>query len=137
MSTHSSVRVSLSMSIKIVLADDSPDFRGIIRSLLEEEPDLKVLGEAEDGEQTIAQVRKLHPDVVVMDIVLPKLNGIESTRRLHTEFPDVRIIALTMYSNKKSVQQMQAAGAVGLVRKDDAKEELVQTLREVVVTSKH
>ena len=120
------------MTVKILLADDHALLRGGLRSLLEEEDDLIVVGEAANGREAITLVRQLTPDVVVMDVTMPEVDGIEATRRLTDEFPEVRVIALTIHGGKRFVENMLSAGAAGYVLKDAAPEELVEAVRTVL-----
>ena len=121
------------MSIKVVLADDHMIVRNGLRSLLEQN-DMEVVAEAEDGRTTVRLARDLLPDVVVMDISMPDLNGIEATRQITAESPGVKVIGLSMHSDKRFVSGMLSAGASGYLLKDCAFEELTQALRTVVAS---
>ncbi|MGD0093877.1 MAG: response regulator transcription factor [Planctomycetota bacterium] len=120
------------MKSRILLADDHKILRDGLRVLLEREPDLEVVGEAENGTAAVKMARQLKPDVVVMDVGMPESNGIEATRRLQTELPEVRVIALTMHSEKQYLTQMLRSGAAGYLLKDCATEELVKAIEAVV-----
>jgi DNA-binding NarL/FixJ family response regulator len=120
------------MAIKIVLADDHQIVRHGLRTLLTGEPDMKVLAEAENGRVALRLVRDLRPDVIIMDISMPDLNGIEATRQVRAECPGVRVIALSMHSDSLFVLNMLKAGASGYLLKDCALEELVKAVRMVV-----
>ena len=120
------------MTIRIILADDHQIVRLGLRSLLETEPDIQVVGEADNGEMTLKLVQELSPDVVIMDISMPDLNGIEATRRLLIKSPEVKVIALSMHSDSLFVLNMLKAGASGYLLKDCALEELVKAIRTVV-----
>ena len=120
------------MTIRIVLADDHQIVRLGLRSLLEAEPDIQVVGEADNGEATLKLVQELTPDVVIMDISMPDLNGIEATRRILAKSPAIKIIALSMHSDSLFVLNMLKAGASGYLLKDCALEELVKAIRTVV-----
>lgn len=121
------------MGIKIILADDHKIMREGLRSLLEKESDMEIVGETEDGQTTLQQVQKLVPDVVVMDISMPHLDGIESTRQIIAKCPSVKVLALSMHSNKKFIAEMLGAGASGYLSKTSACNELVNAIR--IVTS--
>jgi LuxR family maltose regulon positive regulatory protein len=120
------------MKTKILLADDHALLRGGLRSLLEEEDDLTVVGEAANGREAVTLVRQLTPDVVVMDVTMPEVDGIEATRLVTAEFPEVRVIALTIHGGKRFVENMLGAGAAGYLLKDSAPEELVEAVRLVM-----
>ncbi|MHC4165622.1 MAG: LuxR C-terminal-related transcriptional regulator [Planctomycetota bacterium] len=117
---------------KILLADDHPLFRKGLRLLLEEEKDLHVVGEAADGQAAIEMARELSPDVAVMDITMPGLDGIEATRRIISNSPNTRIIALSIHSGKRFVENMLHAGAAGYLLKESVPEELVNGIRAVM-----
>lgn len=119
------------MSIRILLADDHQMVREGIRSLLEKEDDVEVVGEAEEGRKAVELVRELQPDVVVMDITMPNLNGVDATRQIISEFPRTKVIALSMHFSKIFVVNMLKAGALGYILKGDPSEELVESVRTV------
>lgn len=119
------------MSIRILLADDHRMVREGLRSLLEKEDDIEVVGEAEEGRKAVELVRELQPDVVVMDITMPNLNGVDATRQIVNEFPQTKIIALSMHFSKIFVVNMLKAGALGYILKGDPSEELVEGVRTV------
>jgi two-component system response regulator NreC len=119
------------MSIKIILADDHTMLRyGLSRSL-ELEEDIDIVGQATNGHSTIELVKELSPDVVVMDIGMPDLNGIEATRRITKDHPNVKIVGLSMYSSDKYVREMFRAGATGYLLKNCTFEELIEAIRTV------
>lgn len=119
------------MAIRILLADDHKIIRDGLRNLVEKEPDMEVAGEAENGRRTVGLARKLGPDVVIMDVTMPDLNGIEATRQIRGECPNVKVIALSMHSDKRFVLGMLEAGASGYLLKDCAFEELSRAIRSV------
>jgi len=119
------------MSLRILLADDHGIIRQGLRSLLEKQPDMQVVAEAEDGRAALSLVRELVPDIVVMDITMPNLNGVEATGRIVREFPGVKVIALSIHSNRRFVADMLKAGASGYVLKECLFDELVQPIRTV------
>jgi two-component system response regulator NreC len=118
--------------IKLVLADDHQIVRQGLRTLLALESDMEILAEADNGRTTLRLVREHRPHVVIMDISMPDLNGIEATRQILDEFPDTKIIALSMHSDSLFVLNMLKAGATGYLLKDCALEELVKAIRIVV-----
>ncbi len=115
---------------RVLLADDHHMVREGLRSLIESEPRLRVVGEASNGEEAVQQARVLHPDVVVMDINMPKLNGIEATRRIKEEWPSIAVIALSMHEDKSMIAAMKDAGAVAYIAKGGASEDLSRAIRE-------
>jgi len=116
----------------VLLADDYPLFRKGLRLLLENEQGIRVVGEAEDGQQAVKLVRELSPDVVVMDITMPNLDGIEATRHLVADSPKTKVMALSIHSGKRFVENMLRAGAVGYLLKESAPEELANGIRAVM-----
>ena len=121
------------MSTRIILADDHKIIRDGLASLLEKENDIEIVAQAEDGRATVELVAELSPDVVIMDIGMPNLNGIEATRHIAGEFPDVRTIALSMHSDKRFVTEMLKAGASGYLLKNCAFDELATAIRTVMM----
>src|ERR1035437_5774972 len=117
--------------IRLLLADDHKILREALCSILERAPDIVVGGGAGDGETWLALARKLSPDVVVMDIAMPSINGIEATRQLVADTPTVGVLALSTYIDKRFVVQMLEAGAIGYVNKAAGRNELLQGVRSV------
>lgn len=120
------------MAIRILIADDHQILRQGLRTLLEKEPDMEVVAEAEDGRKTVALVREVIPHVVIMDVNMPDMNGIEASRQILSELPEVKIIALSMHADRRFVINMLKAGAQGYLLKDCAFEELAQAIRLVM-----
>lgn len=116
---------------RVLLADDHRILRQGLRSLFEKEDDLEVVGEAENGRQAVRMARELRPDVVVMDVAMPDLNGIEATRQVLAELPAVKVLALSMHSDRRYVIEVLKAGASGYLLKDGAFEELASAIRTV------
>jgi len=117
--------------IRVLLVDDHTILREGVRALLSVEPDIEVVGEASDGLEAVERVPKLHPDVVIMDMVMPRMNGLEATRQIKKRNPEVRILILSMYDDDEYVLQIIQAGASGYVLKRVATEDLVNAIREV------
>lgn len=120
------------MPIRIVLAEDHEDMRSSLRELIDQTPQMQVAATAQDCDQAMALAAELQPDVVIMNVGLPNLDGVEATRRLTDDLPNVKIIALTMNRNAQFAAQVMEAGADGFVVKDDAFEEIVNAIRKVV-----
>jgi DNA-binding NarL/FixJ family response regulator len=119
------------MNIKIILADDHTILRQGLSRAFEQESDIKVIGEASDGHSAVDLVRELSPDVVVMDIGMPDLNGIEATRKIVKDQPQVKVVGLSMHSSDKYVREMFKAGAAGFLLKNCPFEELAEAVRTV------
>ncbi len=115
--------------IKLLLVDDHQVVRTGLRMLLEGQPDMKIVGEADSGLQAIEKARQLSPDVVVMDITLPDISGIEATRRLKEELPGIAVVALTIHEDEQYFFEMLQAGASGYVPKRAAPEDLIASIR--------
>ena len=120
------------MSIRIILADDHKIVREGLRSILENELHMKVIAQAEDGRHTVELVATLKPDLVIMDISMPGMNGIEATRQIKANVPGIRVIALSMHSDKRYVSEMLMAGASGYLLKHSALDELEQAIQAVL-----
>jgi DNA-binding NarL/FixJ family response regulator len=120
------------MAIKVLIADDHQIVRQGLRTLLEKEPDLEVVAEAENGRSTVRMARESNAEVIIMDVAMPDLNGIEATRQIISEMPKVKVIALSMYADRRFVSNMLKAGASGYLLKDCASEELVRAIRVVL-----
>src|SRR5574341_1933655 len=116
--------------IRIVIADDHDIVRTGIRMMLAAEEDMEIVGEASDGREAIYLVRDLKPDVVVMDVQMPDMNGIEATRRIRQEVPECAILALTIHEDEQYFFQMLDAGVLGYVAKRAAPEDLVKADRK-------
>jgi two-component system response regulator NreC len=119
------------VSVKVLLADDHPVVRGGMRNFLEKEADFSVIGEAEDGLQAVQLAENLRPDIIVLDMMMPLLNGLEVLRQLAKRLPKTRIIILSMQSADPYVTQALKEGAAGYVLKDSAPDELVKAIRQV------
>jgi len=117
--------------IKVILSDDHNIVREGLRLLLESAEDIKVVGEAENGRQALQLARDLKPDVAVLDIAMPVLNGLEATRQIMKEAPGVKVLILSSYCDDERVQQLIEAGAIGYLVKQTAAAELLKGVREV------
>jgi two-component system response regulator NreC len=117
--------------IRVFLAEDHTIVRKGIRSLLNGQPDIEVVGEAANGRDAVEQVETLQPDIVLMDITMPELNGLEATRRIKKEHPHIKVLVLTMYTNEEYIHQLLQAGASGYLDKHTAPNELVLAIQSV------
>ena len=120
------------MAVRILLADDHKIVRDGLRSLLETQQGMEVVGEAENGRLALELARQKKPDVVIMDVSMPDLNGIEATRQMLAAQPGVRVIALSMHSDRRLVAGMLQAGASGFLLKDCAFDELARAIHAVM-----
>jgi DNA-binding NarL/FixJ family response regulator len=121
----------MSASISILLADDHQIVRSGLKNLFDQQKDMKVIGEAENGRVAVQMARELIPNVVVMDITMPDLNGVEATRQIMSDSPGAKVIALTAHSDRRFVSEALKAGVVGYLPKAAAFEELVTAVRTV------
>ena len=117
--------------IKVLLVDDQTLIRQGIRLLLEIEPDIQVVGQAADGRAALEQVEALHPDVVLMDVRMPEMDGVAATRTLSARHPEVKVIILTTFEDDETVFEGLKAGARGYLLKDISSEEMAQAVRKV------
>ena len=117
--------------IKVLLADDHIIFRDGIRSILENEKNIEIVGEADDGLKAVKLTKELKPDIVLMDLTMEELNGIEATKLIKKSHPEIRIIALSMHLNRQIIVQALEAGVSGYVVKDASRTELVQSINAV------
>jgi two-component system response regulator NreC len=117
--------------IRVLLADDHAMVRKGFRLILEAQPDMEIAGEAGNGREAVELAEKLHPDVVVMDVAMPELNGIEATRRLGASSPHTRVLALSMHKDSVYVREILRAGARGYLLKDSIDTDLISAVRAV------
>src|SRR5438552_2438424 len=117
-------------TIRVLIAEDHAVVREGLRMLLRQEKDIEVVGEAEQGQLAVALTEKLKPDVVVMDIALPVMNGLEATRQIHQKFPSSRVLVLSSYADDELVLRLMNSGATGFLHKQTAATELVRAIRE-------
>lgn len=121
----------MAKSIRILLVDDHALFRAGLRALLDSEPDMEVVGEAGDGEEALERAADLSPDVVIMDISMPRMSGLDATRILHERDPDLRIVILTQHAEEIYLFSVLQAGAMGYVMKRSAETDLMDAIRVV------
>lgn len=119
------------MSLRVVLADDHQVIREGLRNLIDEQDNMEVIAEASNGREAIDLCDEHNPDVVVMDVAMPDLNGIEATRQIVSDCPNTKVLALSMHADKHYAAGMLGAGAVGYVLKDCAFDELAEAIRQV------
>lgn len=123
--------MTLSSAIRVVLADDHAVLRAGLRALLEAEPDMTVVGEAANGDEAVEQVRKLHPDVIVMDLTMPGLGGLAATRRISASETETKVLVLTVHAEEEYLLPVIDAGGSGYVTKTSADRDLVKAIRAV------
>jgi NarL family two-component system response regulator LiaR len=117
--------------IRVLIVDDHEIVRKGIRALLATKRDIQVIGEAGDGAQAVAQAQTLHPDIVLMDLVMPKVDGVQATREITARLPGTRVLVLTSFAADEQVFPAIKAGALGYLLKDSGPQELVQAIRQV------
>jgi len=120
------------VKIKIVLAEDHTILREGVRALLSAEPDLEIIGEVEDGQDALRMANQLSPDLMLMDLSMPRSNGTEAIAAIKRRNPDIRIIALTVHKTEEYIRAALDAGASGYVLKDDSHQDLLQAIRNVL-----
>ena len=125
------------MTVRVLIADDHKIMLAGLRSLLEKQSDIEVVGEAENGRKAVQLAQEKKPDVVVMDVSMPDLNGIEATTQILENLPKTRVIALSMHSDKRFVMGMLRAGAAGYLLKDCASQELANAIAQVAGGKKY
>ena len=114
--------------INILIADDDPRFRRFIKELLSDEPDIEIIGEAADGEEAIHKAEELEPDLILMDVRMPNVNGLKATRQLKEKMPELKIIMLTLYDFEEYGEAAKAAGAVDYILKKSINEEIIPAI---------
>jgi DNA-binding NarL/FixJ family response regulator len=128
-------RLPSDMSARILTVDDDRDFRGVLRGLLTEDPQLQLVGEAQDGEEAVRSTRDLNPDIVLMDITMPRVNGLEASRTIKSFRPETKIIILTVHSESEYKPVSWQSGADAFIAKKRLGSELLPTIRRVLGTS--
>ncbi|MBI2874600.1 MAG: response regulator transcription factor [Firmicutes bacterium] len=131
MSTELGLKRSPANRIRVFIVDDHALVREGIRMILESQPDIEVVGEAEEGREAIAKTSQIKPDVILMDLSIPGLNGVEVTRLIKREFPEIHVLALTIYSDEEYIYQSLRAGASGYLLKRASGGELLGAVRAV------
>jgi NarL family two-component system response regulator LiaR len=121
----------MSDPIRVLVVDDHPVVRRGIKSLLAEEDDIEVVGEATNGKEAIQQVALLHPDVILMDLVMPEMNGVEAIQRITASFPEARILVMTSFAADDKVFPSIKAGALGYLLKDSDPDDLIRMIHQV------
>lgn len=117
--------------MRILIADDHPLFRGGVRNLIQTTDDMEIVGEAATGEEAVDKANALRPDIVLMDIRMPGMNGVEATKKIKETMPQVHVLILTMFKDDQSVFTAMRVGARGYILKDSNEEELLQSIRMV------
>ena len=116
----------------ILIADDHPLFRKAVRDILEKQPDIELVFEAGDGEEAIELVAQTSPDVIIMDISMPQINGLEATRRIKAQFPDIAVLILTVHNDMEHILSILDAGASGYLTKSASISEVVAAVRAII-----
>ncbi len=120
------------MKTRVLIVDDHWAFREALTALVNRETDMEVVGQAENGEKAVALARELLPDVILMDVKMPVMDGVEAAGRIHAEMPGMNILALTIYADDGFMASMMRAGALGYILKGCEPEELFDTIRRAV-----
>jgi len=124
------------MKTRVLIVDDHGVFRKCLKAVLDYQSDMEVIGEAEDGEKAVALTRELHPDIILMDVKMPVMDGTEATRRILAEMPDVKILALSIYADDGFMDGIMLAGAKGYILKGCDSEELSDIIRKTAGSRK-
>ncbi len=123
------------MKTRVLIVDDHRVFRDGLKALINRESDMEVVGDAENGHNAVESARELQPDVILMDVKMPVMDGIEATRRIRAEMPGMKILALSMYSDDGFISDMKRAGALGFLMKGGDFEELAGAIRRTAGSS--
>ncbi len=119
----------------LFIVDDSPGLRKLIREILEKEPDMKILGEAKDGVEAVEKIRSAKPDLVLIDIWMPKMNGLAAARQLKQEMPELKIIVLTIFDSPEYREAARKSGTNGFLRKSSIVKDLIPTIRKTLASN--
>jgi len=117
--------------LRVLLAEDHKTVREGVKLLVNSQPDMEVVGEADDGEVALARAEELRPDIIILDISMPRMNGLKATKKLRSKYPDVKLLTLSRHTDDGYLQQLVAAGANGYVLKQSAPNHLINAIREV------
>jgi DNA-binding NarL/FixJ family response regulator len=120
------------VSIRLLIADDHALVRSGLRSMLQREPGIEIVGEARNGREAVELCRSLRPDLVLMDVRMPEMDGLEATRAIKRELPELGVLMVTMHENRDYMLEATKAGASGYVLKDASREELISAVRRAV-----
>ena len=120
-----------SMKTRVLIVDDHQGFRDGLRLVINHQSDMEVVGEAENGEKAVAMIRGLLPDIILMDVKMPVMDGVEATSRILAEMPGMKILALSIYADDGFMSNMMRAGAMGYVLKGCDSDELLSAIRRV------
>ncbi|MFQ5674324.1 MAG: response regulator transcription factor [bacterium] len=124
------------MRIKVLVADDHKVMRDLLRAIVQKQDDMEVVGEAANGKEVIEMAKQSRPDVIIMDAIMPEMTGIEATRAIKSDCPDIVVIALSIHSDRRYRTAMSAAGAQAYLLKDTAFGQLAQTIRAALSRGK-
>jgi two-component system response regulator NreC len=119
---------------RVLIVDDHKMFRDGLKMVINHEADMEVVGEAENGQRAVESASELQPDVILMDVKMPVMDGIEATRQIHAKMPGIKILALSMYSDNSIISGIMRAGAVGYIIKGDDSQEMYKVIRRVAVS---
>ncbi len=125
-------RNSATRKFRIVIADDDDMTRVLLTNLFGNSEDVEIVGEAPDGKVALELARKLLPDAVIMDVGMPYMNGIDASRQIHIEHPEIRVIALSMFEEEEMAREMKEAGAIGYFCKNEPWDETVEEIHQVL-----
>mgnify|MGYP005992210773 FL=1 len=129
--------MSSTNEIKIILADDHKLLRDGLKNIIEQRSNMHVIGEASDGREAVKKCLKLLPDIIIIDVAMPDLNGIEAAKQIHINNPEIKIIGVSMHSSKEFIQGMFKSGALGYLLKDGDAEELITAITTVMQNKKY
>ena len=122
---------------RILIVDDNPSLRQELRSLLDGYPEFEIGGEAADGLEAIDVVEKIHPDLILMDLSMPRMGGLQATREIKKKWPETKILVFTVYQNPEYQRAVFEAGANGYVQKDSSRAELINSIRKTLTGNGH